>query len=98
MIKKIYSKKLKSCRVLFKLPPEINAHTACICGEFNAWDFTSLPMKHGKDGGFTLIISLKPGHSYRFRYLLDGTRWENDWTADTYVPNPFGDDDSVVQV
>jgi hypothetical protein len=34
----------------------------------------------------------------RFRYLLDGERWENDWTADAYVPNSFGSDDSVVEV
>ncbi|MEL6653060.1 MAG: helix-hairpin-helix domain-containing protein, partial [Bacteroidota bacterium] len=24
-----------------------------------------------------------------FRYLIDDSRWENDWTADAYVPSPF---------
>jgi len=33
-----------------------------------------------------------------FRYLVDGERWENDWAADAYVPNPFGGEDSVVEV
>jgi 1,4-alpha-glucan branching enzyme len=98
MIKKNYSKERKSCRVIFELPPEVNAQTACVCGEFTAWDVTAHPMQCRKDGSFTLSIALKPGQSYRFRYLLDGTRWENDWAADAYVPNPFGGDDSVVQL
>ncbi len=34
----------------------------------------------------------------RFRYLLDGERWENDWAADGYVPNPFGSEDSLLEV
>ena len=55
-------------------------------------------MKRRKDGSFSSIVSLKPGQSYRFRYLLDGTRWENDGAADAYVPNEFGSDDSVVNV
>ena len=42
-------------------------------------------------------ISFRPG-VYRYRYLLDGTRWENAWDADDYVPNPYGGDDSVVVV
>ena len=98
MINKKYSKERKSCRVTFELPSEINAQSVCICGEFNAWDISAHPMKRRKDGSFTLTIPLKPGKAYRFRYLLDGTRWENDWSADAYLPNAFGSDDSVVQV
>jgi 1,4-alpha-glucan branching enzyme len=98
MIKKNYSKERQSCRVTFELPPEVNAQTACVCGEFNDWDVLANPMRHRKNGSFTLVIPLKPGRSYRFRYLLDDIRWENDWTADSYVPNVFGSDDSVVQL
>jgi 1,4-alpha-glucan branching enzyme len=98
MVKKRYSKDRKSCRVIFEVPPEVNAKAACLCGEFNAWDIAANPMKRRKDGSFTLTVTLKPGQPYRFRYLLDGTRWENDRTADAYAPNPFGSDDSVVQL
>lgn len=98
MIKKTYSKTGRSSRVTFELPPEVNAETAYLCGEFNEWDETAHPMKRRKDGRFSLTISLKPGQEYRFRYLLDGERWENDWEADAYVPNPFGTEDSVVKV
>ena len=27
-------------------------------------------------------------HFCQFRYLLDGSRWENDWAADKYIPAP----------
>ena len=38
------------------------------------------------------------GRRYRFRYLLDGRRWENDWEADDYVDNDHGGQDSVVDL
>jgi hypothetical protein len=39
-----------------------------------------------------------PPGEYRFRYYLDGQRWENDWEAEEYRPNDFGSDDSIVKV
>ncbi len=98
MIEKDYTKTGRSCRVTFELPPEVNAQTAHLCGEFNEWNQTSHPMKRHKDGSFKLTISLKPGRQYRFRYLLDGERWENDPAADGHVPNEFGSEDSVVEI
>ena len=43
-------------------------------------------------------LALAPGRTYRYRYLLDGDRWENDWNADAYVPNGFGGEDSVLDL
>jgi hypothetical protein len=43
-------------------------------------------------------VCLRPGTVHRFRYLLDGHRWENDWAADTYVANDFGGHDSVIDL
>ena len=45
-----------------------------------------------------MTVGLDAGRAYRFRYLLDGQRWENDWAADAYQPNDFGGDDSVVDL
>jgi 1,4-alpha-glucan branching enzyme len=98
MIKKAYAKTGKSCRVTFELPSEVEAKKAFLCGEFNNWDKKTQPMKRRKDGSFSQTISLKSGQQYRFRYVLDGKRWENDWAADAYLPNPFGSEDSVVEV
>ncbi len=98
MLKKNYSKNGGTCRVTFKLPAQVNAHNASLCGEFNDWDATAYPMKKLKDGSFSRIVSLEPGRTYRFRYFLDSERWENDWAADAYLPNSFGGEDSAVQV
>jgi 1,4-alpha-glucan branching enzyme len=98
MPKKEYTKTGRSCRVTFDLPADVKAQTACLCGEFNDWDQSSHPMKRAKDGSFSLTISLKPGRQYRYRYLLDGERWENDWAAESYTPNALGSEDSVVNI
>jgi len=98
MLKKSYSKTGKKCRVTFKLPAEVGAETAVLCGDFNQWNTEETPMKKLKDGSFSATVSLNAGKAYRFRYLLDSDRWENDWEADEYLPNSHGDDDSVVNV
>ncbi|MBN1327695.1 MAG: isoamylase early set domain-containing protein [Candidatus Cloacimonetes bacterium] len=98
MLKKNYSQSGKVCRVTFKLPPEIRAEKINLCGEFNDWDKTDLPLRKLKDGSFSLTVSLEADRSYRFRYLVNGTEWENDWEADSYIANEFGSEDSVVKV
>jgi 1,4-alpha-glucan branching enzyme len=98
MIKKAYTKTGRSCRVTFAVPAEVDAQAASLCGEFNGWDKTSHPMKRRKDGSFSLTVSLAPGRQYRFRYVLDGDRWENEQAADGYLPNPFGSQDSLIKV
>lgn len=98
MLKKSYSKTGAKCRVTFKLPAEVEASTVALCGEFNDWNPDTNPMKQLKDGSYSVTVSLDADNSYRFRYLLDGERWENDWEADSYLPNDHGSDDSVVTV
>lgn len=96
MLKKNYSKTGSSCRVTFKLPAEVEATQVALVGEFNEWSADSHQMKQLKDGSFSLTVSLPAGQDYRFRYLLDGERWENDWEADAYLPNTHGTDDSLI--
>lgn len=83
--------------ITFRVPTGCGAREACVVGEFNGWSTTANPMQ--QDGeGFVATISLPRGRRYRFRYLLDGQRWENDWAAHAYVPNEFGGNDSVVDL
>lgn len=97
-MKKTYASSGKTCRVTFELPAEAGAQSVALCGEFNDWDKASHPLKLRKKGNFSLTITLEAGKSYRFRYWVDGARWENDWSADAYLPNTFGSEDSVVVV
>lgn len=98
MLTKTYSKEGNVCMVTFELPASHAAQTACLCGEFNNWNEASHPLELQESGRLTLTLALQSGNTYRFRYLLDGHRWENDEGADAYVPNPFGSDDSVIEV
>lgn len=99
MLKKTYKETAtgRSCQVTFTLPHHVSAERAHLLGEFNDWDPTINPMKRLKNGNFSVTVTLAPGY-YRFRYLLDGERWENDWEADGYMPNEYGSEDSVVEV
>lgn len=99
-IKKEYLKSRKTCKVTFRLPriAATDAKSVCIVGDFNNWNLYSNPMKKLKNGNYTVTLELKPGREYQFRYLIDESKWENDWNADKYVKSPYGDSDNSVVV
>ena len=84
--------------VTFTLPAEVQADTVALSGEFNQWSLGDIQLERSNDGLWRAVVALEPGRSYRYRYLLDGERWENAPDADQYVPNPFGSVDSVINV
>ncbi len=86
--------------VTFVFPEEAadGAVSVHLCGEFNEWSETSTPMFQADDGTFRVTMLLEAGQHYRYRYLVDGERWENDWNADDYVPNEYSGEDSSVSV
>jgi hypothetical protein len=55
-------------------------------------------MVRRKDGRFSVTVALPAERSYRYRFLLDGERWENDWDAEMYVNNVYGTEDSLISV
>ena len=84
--------------VTFTLPAEVGAGDVALCGDFNNWDTGPIPLIRDTGGPWQVTVPLAPGSSYRYRYLLDGERWENAWDADHYEPNPYGSDNSVITV
>ena len=99
-IKKEYPKSKDVCEVTFRLPKIAapDAKSVCIVGDFNNWNIHANRMKKQKNGGYTITLKLQPGKEYQFRYLIDGSRWENDWNADRYVRSPYGGSDNSVIV
>jgi len=95
MLKKRRFKKTNVVKVTFVLPAEVEAETVHLVGDFNDWQ-TSHTMRRQKDRSWRITVDLKPGRKYQFRYLVDGERWLNDPQADKYIPNPYGDQNSVV--
>jgi 1,4-alpha-glucan branching enzyme len=84
-------------RITFEVPASC-ARTVTLCGDFNDWSPDAHPMTRLEDGRFRVSLDLVVGRRWRFRYLLDGHRWENDWAADDYEPNIYGGQDSVVDL
>lgn len=81
----------------FSFPAEMAENEVALAGDFNDWDTTSLKMER-KNGSYQTTVRLKPETNYKFKYLVDGSRWENDHNADAYEPNEFGTDDSVLSI
>ncbi len=97
MISKGNASKSGKIRVTFKLPSSIWAETVHLVGDFNGWNRQSHPLSRTEDGGWQIILELDKNHTYQFRYLINGTDWQNDWNADRYIANPFGGENSVLE-
>jgi len=86
-------------QVTFELPSTMWAERVNLVGEFNDWDTTATAMTRSRsDANWKVVIDLPVGRRFRFRYLVDGREWLNDWHADDHAENPYGSYDSVVDL
>lgn len=97
MISKEFTPKKTICKVTLQIPAEWAEKEASVVGDFNEWDPQANKLEK-KNGGWETVLRLKPETEYKFRYFLDGDRWENDDQADDYVANEYGTKDSVVVI
>jgi hypothetical protein len=82
-------------RVTFELPADVQGESVHLVGDFTSWK--GIPMEKRDDGKWQTTVDLEPGKSFEFRYLIDGSRWENDWAADRYLRNEYGNENSVIE-
>lgn len=98
MITKKVSPKGKSVRVTFELPADAANKSAAVVGEFNDWNAKKGAMKLDKKSNvWTKGVSVKPGDSFQFRYLVDGDNWVNDEQADGFVANEYFGENCVIE-
>jgi 1,4-alpha-glucan branching enzyme len=62
-------------RVTFEVSAP-KARSACLVGDFNAWDSETHPMNRERGGKWKLRILLPPG-TYRYAVLIDGKTIRN---------------------
>jgi 1,4-alpha-glucan branching enzyme len=99
VIHKAQSDREGPVQVTFSLTSKILAEWVHLVGDFNDWDAMATPMRHDRSGGdWQVTLELAPGCCYRFRYLVDGKQWLNDWHADDFLENPYGSYDSVIDL
>ena len=83
--------------VTFRYPSESVQESVMLVGEFNHWDPLATAMERDGDH-YVRTIELETGRGHRYKFFIDGERWENDATAGSYVQNEFGGHDSVCDV
>jgi 1,4-alpha-glucan branching enzyme len=99
-IQKSYLKTKPVCKVKFILPKAqlSSVKQVCVVGTFNNWDMQATELRKQKSGDYTVTLELPVGEEHQFRYLIDGTQWENDDSADNYVPANVGSEQNSVIV
>lgn len=98
MISKRQSTNPDKVLVTFSIPGTIWAGRINLVGDFNNWDQESLPFLHNRRGDWVIELELDAGREYRFRYLLDGAEWRDEFQADKFVRNKYGTHDSVIVI
>ncbi len=58
MITKSCAKNGKTCKVTFKVAPELAAEKGAVMGDFNDWKEEANPLAKRKDGSLTTTVSL----------------------------------------
>jgi 1,4-alpha-glucan branching enzyme len=100
-LKKQLLKSKPICKVTFRISKDAakNAKEIHVAGDFNNWSETETPLRALKSGEFTAMVEVSNDKAeYQFRYIYDGTTWENDWHADDYIDNGYGVDNSVLRL
>jgi len=67
-----------------------------LTGSFNNWDAKVLAAKKDSRGNWAVKVNLKPGR-YEYKFVVDGS-WLNDPRCTSYVVNPFGTQNCVIEV
>ncbi|MEI6683834.1 MAG: isoamylase early set domain-containing protein [Bacteroidota bacterium] len=97
-IEKKVLKTKPACKVKFSLSGDQykSASSVLLMGDFNNWQMGETPLKKAKTGVWSVTLELETGTEYQFRYLIDGTIWENEPEADKYVSSGLGSENSVL--
>jgi 1,4-alpha-glucan branching enzyme len=94
MLKKKFFKTKTDCEVTFEYETD-SSQTVALVTEANGWEPVEMK-KRKADGVYYTKIRLPKENSFQYRYLLDGQSWVNDPSADAYMANEFGDQNSIV--
>ncbi|MCX6304688.1 MAG: isoamylase early set domain-containing protein [Bacteroidetes bacterium] len=88
------------CKVKFSLSGDQykSASSILLVGDFNNWQLGETSLKKAKTGVWSVALDLETGKHYQFRYLIDGTNWENDPEADSFIPSGLGSENSVLSL
>jgi serine protease AprX len=74
------------------------AKTVAVAGSFDGWRSGGRPMRREGLGKWRLSLPAPPPGTYRYKFVVDGTRWLSDPTHARREPDPYGGFDSILEV
>ena len=96
MLRKKPVSKSDKISVVFEIEGFDDAREISLVGDFNDWEPARTPMRRRKDGSWAATVRLPNDHRFEYKILVDGNTWLADQQADALVPDPFGNQNSVV--
>ncbi len=78
-------KKGSDVKVTFVIPDEAVAGKVSVVGDFNAWTPGRHTFVKRTNGTRSVVLTLEPGTTHRFRYLGEGGNWFDDPEADAHT-------------
>jgi 1,4-alpha-glucan branching enzyme len=97
MIRKQKSKNGK-VKFTFVVPSESVSGPSAVVGDFYNWDPYVHPLKKRSNGTHSVVVEMKSGKKYAFRYLADGGAWMDETDADDHVTDEYGNVNCLLQV
>jgi len=82
--------------ISFTLRHNSSIQSVHLAGDFNGWNAETHPLQL-EHGFWRIELPLKKG-KYRYKFVLNGTEWIADETAEAFERDPYGSKNSVVNV
>ena len=86
--------RLEAGRLLFEFHDD-DASSVAVAGDFNGWQPESLPMRRDLTGLWRASLPAPAPGLYRYKFLVDRTRWLADPSHSRRDPDPYGGFDSI---
>jgi len=83
--------------VSFRSAPDSMVHSITVAGDFNSWSPTADALQRQSDGRWQIDLPLKQGR-YRYKFVVNGSRWIADPAAGEKELDPWGGANSVLVV
>lgn len=74
-----------------------DAQSVSVVGEFNGWQAASHPLQRTDGETWKITLQLPPG-TYQYKFVIDGSRWEDDADNPKRTMNEFGTSNSILEI
>jgi 1,4-alpha-glucan branching enzyme len=72
-------------KVTFVIPDTGTPGKVSVVGDFNGWTPGRHTLVKRTNGTRSVVLTLQPGSTHRFRYLAEGGQWFDDPDADAHT-------------